>query len=209
MDDITEKKRVESLLVESQERLEMALTASNTGLWDWYPLEGKDYHNDQWYRQLGYARDEFDDESDVLKALMHPEDAKAFKKNMAAFDRKKTDEYQQEFRMKAKNGSWKWILSLGRVQERDDAGRPRRIIGVHLDMTDRKHAEQEVKENLDELERFLVWSWGGNQNDRAEKGNQRADGAVGKRRKVQDRLIMTRRPPCSRKHAKRPCSIGI
>ena len=152
--DITEKKQDEELLQESQSRLDIALTSSNTGLWDWYPLEGRDYHNDQWYRQLGYTREEFAQGTDHLMELMHPEDVPVFQKAIEEYSLKKINDYAQEFRMKAKDGSWKWILSMGRVLERNESNQPRRIVGVHLDMTERKLAEQELKKHLDELERF-------------------------------------------------------
>ena len=154
VDDITQRRLAEELLVESQKRLDLALTASNTGLWDWRPLEGEDYHNDQWYRQLGYEPGELRENGDHLMELMHPDDAVGFNKNMERYTAGQTDEYSQEFRMRAKDGSWKWILSLGKVTERDEKGRTRRIVGVHLDMTERKIAEQELKQNIEELERF-------------------------------------------------------
>ncbi|MFH1134651.1 MAG: transporter substrate-binding domain-containing protein [Pseudomonadota bacterium] len=154
IDDITKRRQAEELLRESQSRLDLALSASNTGLWDWSPLENKDYHNDQWYRQLGYTREELADKKDQLLELMHPEDAAVFTSAMDEYIVGRTDDYFQEFRMKAKDGSWKWILSVGKVAERDETGRTKRIIGVHLDMTERKKAEQELQRNLDELERF-------------------------------------------------------
>ena len=154
IDDITEQKRAEELLVESQNRLDMALSSSNTGLWDWHPFEGTDYHNDQWYRQLGYNRDEFPEDTNHLMSLMHPEDAVNFNKFVKGYLSGSKDDFKQEFRLKAKDGSWAWILSLGRVTERDETGRTKRIIGVHLDMTERKKAEEELQQNLGELERF-------------------------------------------------------
>jgi PAS domain S-box-containing protein len=155
VDDITEKKRFEELLKESQSRLELALTASNTGLWDWRPIDGTDYHNDQWYRQLGYERNEFVEGGNHLFELMHPEDQVRFNAAMDEYNRKKTVEYKQEFRLKAKDGSWKWILSVGRVMEWDEQGRPTRIIGVHLDMTDRKEAERTIAESQARLQGIL------------------------------------------------------
>ena len=153
--DISERKQAEELLRESQNRLDMALEASNTGLWDWRPLEGRDYHNDQWYRQLGYRREDFKEtEEDVLAKLMHQDDQVQFQKYMGSYLSGRGDEYRQDFRLKAKDGSWRSILSLGRVVERDDAGRARRILGVHLDMTSQKKAERELKRNLEDLERF-------------------------------------------------------
>lgn len=142
--DITERLQAEEMLQESQNRLDMALTASNTGLWDWRPLTGEDYHNEQWYRQLGYERSEFEGEPDVLVKLMHPDDRGPFQKTLDEYAAAGEDNYAIEFRLKAKDGSWKWILSLGRVFERNEAGQPARVIGVHLDMTERKLNEQQL-----------------------------------------------------------------
>jgi PAS domain S-box-containing protein len=150
--DITDRIEAEKRLRESQSRLDMALTASNTGMWDWRPIDGVDYHNDQWYAQLGYTREEFSDDANVLMDLMHPDDAVRFKNFMDEYAHNDSDDYAQEFRMRAKDGSWKWILSIGRVIERDDAGRKTRIVGVHLDLTERKKAELELREARREAE---------------------------------------------------------
>ena len=143
--DITQRKQAEEMLKESQNRLDMALTASNTGLWDWHPQTGEDYHNEQWFRQLGYEKSDFVNEAEALMQLIHPEDKEAFLKNTERYSRDGSLEYKNEFRMKAKDGSWKWILSMGQVTERDGDGLPKRIVGVHLDMTERKNSEDRLK----------------------------------------------------------------
>ena len=152
--DITEQKEAARQIEESRSRLETALEASNTGLWDWRPNEGEHYLSDQWFRQLGYNRLDLEEQEDPLMYLMHPDDRAGFEQAIENYSRGNKDIYSQEFRLKASNGSWKWILSRGRILERYHSGELRRLIGVHLDMTASKEAAQELQENLDELERF-------------------------------------------------------
>jgi PAS domain S-box-containing protein len=153
--DITERKQAEAKLKESEYRLEMALTSSNTGLWDFWPQTGEDFHNDQWFRQLGYERSDFPDESGVLHKLMHPGDKEAFIKKIDEYAEDGTHEYKMEFRLKAKDGSWKWIQSLGKVIQWDEQGKPVRIIGVHLDTTERKLHEQEMTASQQRLMQII------------------------------------------------------
>ena len=153
--DISERKEAEAMLKESQQRLELALTASNTGLWDWRPLTNEDYHNEQWYRQLGYQSSDFAEDANPLIELMHPDDEEKFMKNMALYTVKGIDDYSQEFRMKTKDGSWKWILSLGQVIERDELFRPTRLLGVHLDITERKQNEQRLSASQKRLGQII------------------------------------------------------
>jgi PAS domain S-box-containing protein len=143
--DISAQKQADELLRQSQSRLDTALKASNTGLWDWRPLDGEHYLNDQWFIQLGYTREDFKPEEDPLEVLMHPDDMTKFKAALAEQSEFGQDSYKQEFRLKAKDGTWKWILSRGQVLERNGEGRMTRITGVHLDITERKKAEQELK----------------------------------------------------------------
>ena len=152
--DVTEQKEAERMLKESQGRLDMALTASNTGLWDWYPEKDIHYHSDQYFMQLGYNRGDFQGVQNPLLEMMHPEDIIRFEKGMEIYTSGQSNNYNQEFRLRAKDGSYRWILSRGRVMQRDPQGKILRILGVHLDITKRKKAEQELKENLEELERF-------------------------------------------------------
>ena len=76
--DITEQKEAARQIEESRSRLETALEASNTGLWDWRPNEGEHYLSDQWFRQLGYNRLDLEEQEDPLMYLMHPDDRAGF-----------------------------------------------------------------------------------------------------------------------------------
>jgi len=150
--DITKIKQLTEELDSSQQRLNLALEASNTGLWDFKPAENELYLNDQWYKQLGYDPGKFKDETDPLSMLLHPEDKDRVNKSLDHNMNEKIDRYQAEFRLKAADDSWKWILSVGRVVGRDDKGRARRIIGVHMDITERKQMEQEILKAKEQAE---------------------------------------------------------
>ena len=155
MVDISERIMTEKKLTESQSRLDTALAASNTGLWDWNAATQTAFHNEQWFRQLGYSRSDFDKKADVLGLLMHPEDKEKFYDHISECDAQGIIDYNMEFRMKAKDGSWKWIHSLGKVVEKDAQGKPARIVGVHLDITDRKKNEHELAASQQKLEQII------------------------------------------------------
>ncbi len=132
----------------SKQRLDLALEASSTGLWDVKIGKKEVYRNNEWYRQLGYDPEvnsiKFDD-------LIHPDDKKNV--NIARSRHLSGEEprYKTEYRMKAKNGSWKWIQSVGRIINRDNID-SQRIVGVHLDITDQKNMEIQLHEAKEEAE---------------------------------------------------------
>ncbi len=150
--DITKIKQLTEELDSNRQRLDLALDASNTGLWDLKPAENELYLNDQWYKQLGYDPENFSDEADPLSRLLHPEDRDRVNTSLDRNITQKIDRYQAEFRLKAADDSWKWILSVGRVVGRDGNGRAQRVIGVHMDITERKLMEQELFRAKEEAE---------------------------------------------------------
>ena len=153
--DITDRKEAELKLISSRQQLQLALDASNTGLWEWNPKTNEGFQSDQWYEQLGYCRDEFPENRDILEMLVHTDDIKNIKENQERNISGETDLYEAEFRLKAKDGSWKWILSKGKVISRDETGLADRMIGVHLDISDRKKAEKAIKEAGDRLQTII------------------------------------------------------
>jgi len=146
--EVTERKRVAAELTNVQQMLNIALEASNTGIWQTLPQSSKTsnvYQSDQWFKQIGYTRDDFEQDQDILAQIIHPDDADTMYNALNDHEKGQTPVFEAEFRLKAKDGSWKWILSKGQAVDRDESGVPSRMTGVHLDMTERKQAEIELQ----------------------------------------------------------------
>ena len=140
--DISERRRVERALSASETRFRLAMDASTDGLWDWNVVTDQTYFSPAYFRMLGYEPDELPKLAQTWIDLIHPDDRQtALSTNRDCIDNR-IESFSVEFRMKAKDGSWKWILGRGRAVERDPDGRALRMIGTHQDITERKRAEE-------------------------------------------------------------------
>jgi PAS domain S-box-containing protein len=123
----------------SEERLELALSGTSDGLWDWRVNERILYMSPICYTMLGYEPYEIPSTYQEWMNLLHPDDRdKAFD----GYAHWGNQTHSIEFRLRAKDGSWKWIMSRGKVVERDVEGTAQRIVGTHVDITERKSAEE-------------------------------------------------------------------
>jgi len=151
VEDITARRAAADALHQATERLRLseerfgfALEASNDGVWDWDIRTGKAYCNPAYFRMLGYEPDQLGDgAAEVWVALIHPEERERV---VAEAQRllEQAGHYELEFRMQTRNGEHKWILSRGKVVQRDTAGHPLRAVGTHTDLTVRKQHELEL-----------------------------------------------------------------
>ena len=131
-------------LATSEERFRLAMDAATDGLWDTYYLTGESYFSPGYFRMLGYEPDELPQRLDTWLGLMHPDDLAAL--NAVRDEKFAADHFEAEFRMKAKDGAYRWILSRGRVMSRDAQGRVERALGTHTDITERHRAEQAIRD---------------------------------------------------------------
>ncbi|TVQ58534.1 MAG: PAS domain S-box protein, partial [Spirulina sp. DLM2.Bin59] len=152
--DISDRKRYENALEESQLRLQLALESSNTGLWDWDVPTGELWFNKQWKGMLGYGEDELANEFSAWESRIHPDDLAHTYKDVEEHIAGKTEVYRNEHRLRTKDGSYRWILAQGRIVERDEMGKALRFLGTHTDISDRKHSELERQKLVQELESF-------------------------------------------------------
>lgn len=147
--DITDMKLAEA-------RWRFAIEGAGDGLWDWDVPSSKVFFSSRWKSMLGFTDDEVGDGLDEWSKRVHPEDLQLAMAEVQAHFDGKTKVYANEHRVRCKDGSWKWILDRGFAIERDDEGRPRRVIGTHTDITERRLAEDELQRyraNLEELVR--------------------------------------------------------
>lgn len=145
--DISELKEAERKLAEGQEQLRLAIEAANLGMWDFNPATFSDTHfNDKCFTMLGYEPNELPHTAETWESLLHPDDHRHVLKSLNDHLEDKGP-YRIDFRLRGKDGSYHWIHSTGSVVERDDKGNPRRMTGVHLDVSARKRAEERIKES--------------------------------------------------------------
>jgi PAS domain S-box-containing protein len=142
--DITERKRAEKALRTSQEKLRQALQASNTGLWDWNTETNEVSFSREWKRQLGYEEAELTDAFESWETRLHPDDHDQAIAFVRAHLANPVGDCQQKFRLRHKDGTYRWIEARASFVTEPD-GRRVRLIGSHTDITERKQAEDALQ----------------------------------------------------------------
>ncbi len=143
--DITENKQLEQALALAEQRWQLAIEGSNDSVWDWDVSTGHVYHDERWSRLLGYEPNELDHTIDGWKVLAHPEDLAINETLILEHFAQRTPYYCHELRMRAKDGTWRWILDRGKVVQRAADGRPLRMVGTHSDVTERRELEERLR----------------------------------------------------------------
>jgi len=136
-----ERQRAERDLEALRERQALALIAANDGMWDFDVQSGKTYFSPRWKKMLGYAEDEFEHSVPDWRVLVHPDDYTQVQASIREHLDKKTDMFESVHRLRHKNGEWRWVMSRAKALP-DAKGRLKRLVGVELDITDRKRYEE-------------------------------------------------------------------
>ena len=138
--DVTDRKRVEEALRENEERLRMATETGKVGIWDWDIQTDRISWTDSLYQMHGVNKDEVLG-IDSFASLIHPEDRTRVSQALEQALKGNTP-YELEFRVVKPNGETGWVFTNAVVFREDD--KPTRLVGVTLDITDRKRAESEL-----------------------------------------------------------------
>jgi len=139
---------VEQALRLSQERLSLALVSANQGLYDLNVQTGETVVNDTYATMLGYDPAIFRETNAAWRDRLNPDDRDRVYQNYSDYVAGKIDHYHVEFRQRTATGDWRWVLSVGRIVERDELGRPKRMLGTHTDITSRKSSETRAQDAL-------------------------------------------------------------
>lgn len=147
---------VDKELLLSEERLKMVLEGSQQGFWDWNIVTGEVQRNDRWAQMLGYSTiKEFDDNTDTWTNSIHPDDRDAAWASINDHLEGRTNTHKLEYRMLTKDGGYKWILDHARIVQRDDEGKPLRMSGTHIDISEQKQLEKEREKLVISLQAAL------------------------------------------------------
>ncbi len=138
--DITKLKQIEESLKESEERFNLAMKASKDGIFDWNLATNEIYYSPGWKSILGYEYDEIPNDFSIWETNTDPEDVKLSWQMQQELINKQRDRFEMEFKMKHKDGHWVDILSRAEAIF-DKSGKAVRIVGTHVDITERKQAE--------------------------------------------------------------------
>lgn len=140
--------------LENERRMELALSGSELGTWDWHTASGEVVLNERWCAMVGYRSREVVPHMDTWKKLVHPDDYKQVVTDMRQHMEGRSQVYENEHRLLHKAGHWIWVLDRGRVVERDANGAALRVVGTHMDITQRKQVQAELLRSNRELEQF-------------------------------------------------------
>jgi len=134
-------------LHDESERLRLAVQASSVGLWDWNPVTNEAMYSREYKQQLGYEDHELSSDQVQWATRVHPDDLAASEQDLQAFLAGTETQHATEYRMRHRDGSWRWFYARGELR-RDEHGQPLRMRGCHLDITDRKRADEERQRHV-------------------------------------------------------------
>lgn len=150
------RQQTRAALRASEERLRLATSAGAIGLWDLDVVRGVAIVNRELEQMLGYPEGGLPEERRAWEERIHPEDRDRVLRAMNDHLAGSTPGYRAEYRQRARDGTWRWILAVGEVVERDRDGRPLRMLGTYVDITDRRAAEEQARRQEADLGRLLA-----------------------------------------------------
>ncbi|MEA1884540.1 MAG: PAS domain S-box protein, partial [Thermotogota bacterium] len=151
---LIEKRKSQKEFAEIRERYRRAIEGTGAGLWDWDMVKDREFFSKRWKSMLGYEDHEVKNAFSGWKSLWHPDDAPRIEKATNDYLEGRTKTYHIEYRLRHKDGSWRWISTRGDI-EKDATGKPIRWTGIDIDITERKQAEDKLRESEQNFKRFF------------------------------------------------------
>uniref|UniRef100_UPI0031379380 PAS domain S-box protein n=1 Tax=Variovorax sp. YR752 TaxID=1884383 RepID=UPI0031379380 len=140
--DVTEQRAAAQALASAEVRWRFALEGAGDGVWDFDEDTAQVYYSPRWKEMLGYAEHEIGTVITEWSRRIHPDDHKVVMRAIADYREGRTANYETEHRLRHRDGHWIWVLDRGKIVERRADGTPRRVVGIHTDITRIKQAEQ-------------------------------------------------------------------
>jgi PAS domain S-box-containing protein len=152
---LAERAQMEHALRVSEERRALAMSVTNDGMFDWHVGAETTYFDARYYRMAGYEPDEYPGTFEQWAQRVHPDDLASVERRLQEYLAKEEREYDVQFRFRRKDDTWMWIRGRARIVERDERGKPQRIIGTHTDITEWKRADEQRERSQQTLETIL------------------------------------------------------
>lgn len=153
VEDISDLHRVEAALADERNRLTGLLDGTRAGTWEWHVPTGELRVNERWVSILGWTLDEWRPEHiDQADERTHPDDLRETDALLERNFSGDLDHYENEMRMRHRDGHWVWVLDRARVVSRTPDGDPEWVAGTHLDITPLKENEVRLRGTIQELE---------------------------------------------------------
>ncbi|GIV90343.1 MAG: hybrid sensor histidine kinase/response regulator [Chloroflexus sp.] len=140
----------QAMLSSTQTWLQLAVSGSQIGLWEWDLITNRVFFSPEWKAQLGYAADELNDSFAVWEERLHPDDRERCLCTLQQYLERPWPNFSLEFRLRHKDGSYRWIRSQAALIY-DESGRPTHMLGAHLDLTERHQLEEERQHLTEQL----------------------------------------------------------
>jgi len=142
--DVTSRYRVEKVAKLNKARLTIALQATQIAIWDWDTRRDRWYASREYYTSLGYPPDKRGDR-EVWLSRVHPEDREHVRATIQRALAGTLQRYEYEARLRHADGTYRWMSVRGKTVKRDRQGRGTRMVGVRMDITDKRNAEERIK----------------------------------------------------------------
>ncbi|MDE4908552.1 PAS domain S-box protein [Methanogenium marinum] len=150
--DITDRRIVENALRESEQRLSLAVLGANLGIWDWDMTSDHMVFDARFAEIMGVAPKEMEAGTfGDLMALVHPRERRVFRKVLEDYIAEKGLPFLSEFRMRHRDGTWRWVRGRGVIVSHDPSGTGRRMIGTIMDINEQREAMDALAEREEQL----------------------------------------------------------
>ncbi len=140
----------------AKEKLELSLDGGRLGSFDWNMVTNENFIDARWAEMLGYSLDEVEPCYEGWESLTHPDDVGPALQRIQDYLDGEGSHFEAQFRMRTKSGAYRWILARGKIVAYDDAERPTRLAGTHMDITHIKETEQRLSDTRQQAEQALA-----------------------------------------------------